>query len=275
MNLIKPTVLSFSLLACDGASAGESGQRSGEIMASKLMDAKVVDGQGKDLGEINEVVIDLMKDQVHAVVVEFGGFMGVGGKQFAFPMSELKPGKGQNQFVVNIDKQKLETREGFAKGQMPGMDDDYWSRVDGQQASAGSGQQGQKFNLVQASKMIGSTVQDKSGQQIGDIKDVVLNTTDGQLKTLVISVKDAGEARVPAKGLSSGTGDRLVLDMTSDQVRAQAKKTDRRAERDTGAATGATTGAPATTTRGADTPAPGGAATQERPAQAQERGSAK
>jgi sporulation protein YlmC with PRC-barrel domain len=111
---------------------------------------------------------------------------------------------------------------------------------------------------VQASKMMGAEVQDKTGKQIGEIRDVIIGTSDGALKNLVINVKDAGEARVPAKGLSSGTGDRLVLDMSSDQVRAQAKKTDRRADRDTGAATGATT------SRGAGTPAPAGAGTQER-----------
>ena len=124
-------------------------------------------------------------------------------------------------------------------------------------------------NLVQASNMIGAAVQDKSGQQIGEIRDVVLSSTDGQLKNLLINVKDAGEARVPAKGLSSGTGDRLVLDMTSDQVRAQAKKTDPRA----GAASDAAAGA--TTSRGAGTPAPAGAGTQERPSQAEKQGSAK
>jgi sporulation protein YlmC with PRC-barrel domain len=319
MKTLNRTVLGFSLLAFtaavyaqsgstqsgqqeksqpmqqaqQGASDGASAQQRSEITARRLMDAKVVDSQGKELGDISEVVIDLQKDRVHAVVLEFGGFMGLGGKQFAFPMSELKPGKDHNQFVMNVDKQKLENAEGFAKGKIPGMDDQYWTRVGGQRASAGAQQQqeagqkaqagagqGQKFNLVQASKMMGAEVQDKTGQQIGEIRDVVIGTNDGQLKNVVINVKDAGEARVPAKGLSSGTGDRLVLDMAADRVRAQAKKTDRRAERDTGAATGATTGPaattqPGTTTRGSGTPAPAGAGTQERPAQAQERGSAK
>jgi sporulation protein YlmC with PRC-barrel domain len=305
MRHVKPALLGFSLLAftaasyaqgtsqrdtqakpamsqgesqqkdAQSASGGASAQQRNEISARRLMDAKVVDAKGNDIGDISEVVIDLQKDRVHAVVLESGGFMGLGGKQFAFPMSELKPGKEQNQFVMDINKQKLENAEGFAKGKMPGMDDRYWSRVGGQQASAGAqqqqkaGQEGQKFNLVQASKMMGAEVQDKTGKQIGEIRDVIIGTSDGALKNLVINVKDAGEARVPAKGLSSGTGDRLVLDMSSDQVRAQAKKTDGRADRDTGAATGATT------SRGVGTPAPAGAGTQERPAQAQERGSAK
>jgi sporulation protein YlmC with PRC-barrel domain len=294
MKTLNRTVLGFSLLAFtaavyaqsgstqsaqqeksepmqqtqQGASDGASAQQRNDISARRLMDAKVVDAQGNDIGDIGEVVIDLQKDRVHAVVLESGGFMGLGGKQFAFPMSELKSGKDQNQFVMNVDKQKLENADGFAKGKMPGMDDQYWTRIGGDQASAGAGQQGQKFNLVQASKMMGAEVQDKTGKQIGEIRDVIIGTNDGALKNLVINVKDAGEARVPAKGLSSGTGDRLVLDMSSDQVRAQAKKTDRRADRDTGAATGATT------SRGV-APAPAGAGTQERPAQAQERGSAK
>jgi sporulation protein YlmC with PRC-barrel domain len=259
---MKPVILSFSLLAFAGASyaqdankssqqrqsaqdqksqsqsaaGGASAQSRSEMRASNIMDAKLVDAQGKEIGEVSDVVIDLQKDRVHAVVVEFGGFLGVGAKQFAFPMSEVKPGQGQDQLTVNVDKQKLESAQGFAKEQWPGMDDQFWGRV-----GQGGGQQGGKLNLVRASKMIGAQVQDKSGKPVGEVRDAVVSLSDGQLQNLVIDMNEGGgQASVPAKGLSSGTDNKLVLDMDRDQIRAQAKKNQPRAEGAQGAATGST-----------------------------------
>lgn len=260
MKFARPLLISFSLLAFasatayaqqqsgqgtpspqsqeQSASAGASQKSQSEMPVGELIGMKVTDSQGKDLGEITEVVIDLQSGKAHAAVLEFGGFMGIGDKQFAFPMSELKPGKDKNKLTVNVDKQKLENAEGFAKGQMPGMDADYWSRVGGQagQASAGGGgQQGQKMNLVKASDMKGKEVQDKSGQQVGEIQDIMVDISDGTLKNIVIDVKDAGKATVQASSLSSGTDDKLVIDMTQDQLKSQAKQSQ-------GASTGGASG---------------------------------
>ena len=227
----------------------QSKQSGNTISAERLQGAKVVDKNGRDLGQIEDVVIDLNKSRVHAVVLSFGGFMGVGDKQFAFPMSELKPGRGDNQFTVDVSKERLENANGFAKGQLPGMGDEFWTRVgqkqgqkQGQQAKSG---QGQKMNLVQASNIIGSDVDAKGGQQIGEVRDLLISRSDGQLRQVVIGLKDGGgQATVPAKGLASGTGDTLVLGMSADQVRSQAKQTQGQQRR---GAVGGTVGIPPAT----------------------------
>jgi len=242
-----------SQAASGGTQQSKQSQQSGNtISAERLQDAKVVDKNGRDLGQIEEVVIDLNKNRVHAVVLSFGGFLGMGDKQFAFPMSELKPARGDNQFTVNVNKERLENAEGFAKGQLPGMDDGYWARVgqQGQQKGQQKGQQakggqGQKMNLVQASKIIGSEVDAKGGQQIGEIRDLLISRSDGQLRQVVIGLKDGGgQATVPAKGLAAGTGDTLVLGMSADEVRAQAKQTQGQQRR---GAVGGTVGIPPAT----------------------------
>ena len=223
---MQPETQQGSQAAAGGSQQSKQSKQSGNtISAQRLQDAKVVDKNGRDLGEIEEVVIDLPKGRVHAVVLSFGGFLGVGDKQFAFPMSELKPARGDNQFTVNVSKDRLEDAEGFAKDQLPGMGDEFWSRV-GQKSQQKGGQakgsQGAKMNLVQASKIIGQEVEGKGGEQIGEVRDLIISRGDGQLRQLVIDVKDGGEARVPAKGLASGTGEKLVLGMSAEQVRAQA-----------------------------------------------------
>jgi sporulation protein YlmC with PRC-barrel domain len=263
MQFAKPLLISFSLLAFAGvaaadeaaknrsagqgaqqiqgasesASATASSEKSGgeqnmsEMRATELMDKKVVGRDGDDLGEIKDVVVDLETGKVHAAVLEFGGILGVGEKHYAFPVSELKPGKDADKLAMDIDKDKLKNAEGFAKGQWPEMNDEYWGRVGQQsQSSAGSGgtQQGQKANLMRASKMIGQDVQDKSGKDVGEIKDLVINLQDGELKNVVIDVKDAGQAMVEPKSLSTGTGDKLLVSMDEQELKSSAqKKTER------------------------------------------------
>ena len=224
-----------------GASAQTQGQTSGQktdmsnLSVEKLMDMKVVDKSGKEIGQIDDVVIDLQSGKVHAAVLSFGGILGIGDKSYAFPVSELQQGKQQGQLTMNVDKQKLENADGFAKGQWPEMDSEYWGRV-GQQASAGTGGQSQASQgggsqgaqgkqLVRASELKGKQVQDKSGQDVGEIEDVFVDLKSGQVKNIRLNVADAkGSAEIQPSALSRGTGDKLVLDMDADQVKQQAKQ---------------------------------------------------
>lgn len=210
-----------------------------QIRASELKSMEVVDAQGKEIGEIAEVVVDLQSGRVHAAVLEFGGVMGVGEKQYAFSPKELQPGKAGNQLVLNIEKQKLENREGFAKNQWPAMGDDYWGRV-GSRASAGASQkqpqgqtqsqggqkqsQGAQQNLMRVSEIIGKDVQDKQGQDVGEVRDVVLDLRSGQIRNIVLEVQEGGRATVQPKSLSLGTGDKLITSMNRDQLKNQARK---------------------------------------------------
>ena len=255
MNIAKPLLISLSLLAfasasayaagdarekgagqsaASGASSGKSAQsqQQGQMRTSELIGAQVRDSQGKALGEIEDVVLDLRGGKVHAAVLSFGGILGMGEKNYAFPISQLKPGKRKDQFTMNVDKQKLENAQGFAQGQWPAMNDEYWGRVGGQASAGQTKSQGRKkdMQLVRASELEGKDVQDKSGQEVGQIQDVVIDMKSGQLRNIVLDVQDAGEARVQAKALTLGTGDTLVLNMDAKQLKSQAKKSGKQSQ---------------------------------------------
>lgn len=209
----------------DRGAATQASLARGEILTSNLRGMQVMNAQGEDVGDISDIVLDLNSGKVHAAVLEFGGFLGIGEKRFAFPISELKPGKEGDQVVMNIDKQALENREGFSTSQWPGMDDAYWGRVGGKQAAAGSGGATEKMNLVRASELTGKDVQDKSGQHVGQVRDLVVGLEQGELKNIVVAVRDGGQASVPSKAIkAAGTGDRLVLDMSAEELRSQAQR---------------------------------------------------
>lgn len=211
-----------------------------QVRASDLEDMKVVDAQGRDIGEISEVVVDLQSGRIHAAVIEFGGVLGIGDKQFAFAPDEIKPGRERDQLVLNVDKEQLENREGFSKDQWPAMGDDYWGRVGGK-ASAGAGkpQEGKPANLMRASELSGKDVHDNAGRDVGEIRDVVLDLRQGEVRTVEVDVDGGGRANLEPKSLTRGTGDRLVADMSADELRSQAEKSDRQAQqRDDNASAG-------------------------------------
>jgi sporulation protein YlmC with PRC-barrel domain len=271
----KPIVLGFSLIAFAGAlqaqqqpqqkqqrqqgqaqTQQQQKQQPGEMRLSNLKDMEAVNAQNQEIGQIGDVVIDLNQGRVHAVVLERGGVLGVGQENYAFAPDAIKPGKQANQVVIDVDKQKLESRQGFARNQWPGMDSDYWGRVGGKsQAAAGSGGQG-KMNLVRGSELLDKQVQDKSGQQVGNVQDVIVGLDKGEVRNIVVSLQDGGRAQVPAKSIKmSGTEDRLVLDMDARQLRSQAGGTGNTGR---GAARGGTGMGGMTTDRGN---APGGTGT--------------
>ena len=228
--------------ASAGASSGKSGQaQKGQMQVSKLIGTEVTNAKGEDLGEIKDVVIDMQGGKVHAAVLEFGGTLGLGEKNYAFPISQLKPGKG-DKVMLNVDKEKLKNAEGFAQNEWPAMNDEYWGRVGGQASAGASKSQGQKqsqakkkMNLMRASELIGQNVQDKSGNDVGEIKDIMVSLGSGQLRNIVLDLNEGGQAMVQAKSLQAGTEDKLVINMSAEQLKSQAKKS--------GASTGgATTG---------------------------------
>lgn len=246
MKYAIPAVVSFSLLAFNawaqtspdqqsqqqqpqqseqqsaGAGASQSGQSASQMSAEQFIGSKVLDSQGEELGEIQDVVIDAQGGKIHAVAFEMGGIAGVGGKKFAVPANEIKPGKSPGQFMIDAQKQKLENAEGYAKGQWPMLGEDYWGKEG--QASAGGTQGGAKQSLLKASDIVGKEVTDKSGQEVGEIKDVTLDLTQGQVRNYLVSVKDAGQTQVQPNALSTGTDDKLVLNMDAQQLKQQAKQ---------------------------------------------------
>jgi sporulation protein YlmC with PRC-barrel domain len=194
-----------------------------DMTAKRLMDAKVVDAEGKTIGDIDEVVLDLESGRVHAVVVGFGGFLGLGEKHYAFPVSELQPGKERNRFVMNVDRDKLKDQQALEKDKWPEMTDDYWRRLDSRErASAGDTQQAAKMKLVRASKLIGKNIEDQAGENVGEVRDVILSSDRSKIEHVVVNVKGGGDARVEHKALSFGPEDKLVLEMPAGQLKAEA-----------------------------------------------------
>ena len=62
----------------------------------KIIGTPVRNKAGEDLGEIEEVVIDLEHNRVAYAVLSFGGFLGLGDKLVAIPCSALSLAFGED-----------------------------------------------------------------------------------------------------------------------------------------------------------------------------------
>ncbi len=69
--------------------------KSGVPKASNLIGAKVQDTEGKKLGDIKDLVIDPLEGDIEYVVLDFGGFLGIGDKYFAVPWEAMRLSENQ------------------------------------------------------------------------------------------------------------------------------------------------------------------------------------
>jgi sporulation protein YlmC with PRC-barrel domain len=96
------------------------------ISATTIIGDTVRNAAGEDLGEIEELMIDLDHNQVAYAVVGFGGFLGIGEKLFAVPMSALALDAPNHEFILDVSRETLENAPGFDKDDWPDVADVGW-----------------------------------------------------------------------------------------------------------------------------------------------------
>lgn len=99
----------------------------GMVRASKTIGSDVEDANGKNLGNIDDIVIDDGNGRIVYAVLSFGGFLGMGDKLFALPWQALKrSSKDDDKMVLDVPKDRLKAAPGFDKKSWPDMADRRW-----------------------------------------------------------------------------------------------------------------------------------------------------
>jgi sporulation protein YlmC with PRC-barrel domain len=65
------------------------GIQSDEIRASKMISSAVYDVQNRKIGSVQDLILD-KSGKIDLVVVDVGSFLGMGGKNVAVPLSDIK-----------------------------------------------------------------------------------------------------------------------------------------------------------------------------------------
>ena len=98
------------------------------LSASTLAGDSVRNSAGEDLGKVDELMIDIPSGRVAYAVLSFGGVLRMGNKLFAVPWEALSVDEDEKCFILDVDKQTLESAPGFDKSNWPDMADTSWGR---------------------------------------------------------------------------------------------------------------------------------------------------
>jgi sporulation protein YlmC with PRC-barrel domain len=99
---------------------GDRSAKVGKInKASSLTGMEIKNHLGENLGEIQDLVLDLPTGRISYVVLSVGGFLGVGEKYIAIPPSIFATTPGGDSLVLNADKSRIQGAPGFVKTSWP------------------------------------------------------------------------------------------------------------------------------------------------------------
>lgn len=96
------------------------------LSATTLIGDKVQNLDGDDLGEVKDLMIEVDGGTIAYAVVDFGGFLGIGGKLFAVPWRALTLNSGSHEFLLDMDRERLENAPGFDPDDWPDFSDQDW-----------------------------------------------------------------------------------------------------------------------------------------------------
>lgn len=99
------------------------------LTATSIIGDKIENPIGEKLGKVNDLMINIQSGEIEYVVIEFGSFLGVGGKLFAVPFRELKLKPDEHIFIYNREKEYLKKSPGFDKDHWPDTNDKYYEDV--------------------------------------------------------------------------------------------------------------------------------------------------
>lgn len=85
--------------------------------------------KGEDLGKIEEVMVDLDCGRIAYAVLSSGGFLGMGDRFYAIPWNALTVDLEQREFILDVDRERLERAPGFDEDNWPLMADRQWGET--------------------------------------------------------------------------------------------------------------------------------------------------
>lgn len=173
------------------------------VRASQLVGLAVKNKQGKDLGKVEDLVVDLKNGHVRYAALSFGGFAGFGSKLFAVPWQAMTFMLAENDryFVLDTTPEKLQQQEGFDSSRWPNFADTKWTdTIDKHynverksstkdvppQATAKTKDQGGAAiaydTVFRVSRIEELKVINERNQDLGRVDDLVIDVSAGKVK---------------------------------------------------------------------------------------------
>jgi hypothetical protein len=99
------------------------------IASNKVEGTAVYNPEGDKLGSIYNFMVDKESGQVEYAVLQFGGFLGMGSDYYPVPWPALEYDEEQGGYVIDVDKEFLESAPHYAASAAPRFTSAYGSEV--------------------------------------------------------------------------------------------------------------------------------------------------
>lgn len=162
------------------AQSGSSQQ--GVERASNIMGQTVTDSQGEELGSIDDLAIDMTNGELAYVVLSTGGMLT--GKEVGVAANMLQPNPQGDGYVAQISQQQIDSAQS--------LPDDNWPA----QPTIGGGQSSGGGTVQPASELIGQSVKDSQGNELGEIEDFAVDMQQGKLAYVAVAAGNLTDQKV-------------------------------------------------------------------------------
>ncbi|MGE3539381.1 MAG: PRC-barrel domain-containing protein [Candidatus Tectimicrobiota bacterium] len=167
-----------------------------------VLTKEVTTAEGKETGQIENVVLDAATGDLLYIIVRSGTVLGLGGTAYVLPWDALQGSAESKPFTLQISAEEVARAPRFDKDDWPEMLDRHW--LDAFQVYYGGlshlGKrlppntnvpvaQGPRPVLMAASVLQGQ-VMNLRGQRLGAIKDLVIESQAGRVLYVVLAVRD-------------------------------------------------------------------------------------
>ncbi len=103
------------------------------LTATSIIGDKVHDIEDASMGKVEDIMLDVNSGKIDYLVVELGGFLGIGTKFFALPYNMFKVDAERKLFVFTGTRKMLESAPGFDLNHWPDTnfhkEETYWHFV--------------------------------------------------------------------------------------------------------------------------------------------------
>lgn len=206
--IVSAAAFAFSALATapvrgeEKPAAGAKVEVATTFRSSELIGMPIRNRAGKDLGKIEDFVVEMNSGDVRYAAISFGGFAGFGDKLFAVPWKALafKFGEQDRYFVFDVTPEQLEKSPGFDQNNWPDVADPAWSAsIDKHYGIRRTDNPPEKPTVEKAKAPIvydavfrvstinGMKVKNEAGEDVGHVDELVFDIKGGKAKYAALS----------------------------------------------------------------------------------------
>lgn len=170
-------------------------KRTAVLSASTLVGDTIVNREGADLGDLEELMIDLTSGRIAYAVLSFGGFLGLGEKLLAIPWDAMAVDQEEKRLILDVDEEMLEEAPGFDKDNWPATPDrdyvrqvydhygyePYW-RLGEERAT-----ENQLSLVLSTSTLTGDKVVNPEEEDLGELEALMIDLESGHIAYGVLS----------------------------------------------------------------------------------------